>query len=99
VAVGADGGAGAAGGDGFAVDAFLILLIDADVAGAAGAGNVSAVGGALRILMAEDFMRAVTAGAVGGDEQAFFTEGEAVNGIEVEGVDVGKMEFLGILSG
>ena len=94
VAVGADRRAGVAGGDGFTVHAFLILLIDADVATAAGSGNIGAVRRAMRVGVAEDFVRAVAAGAVGGDQKAFFAEGEAVNRVNVEVVDVGEVEFL-----
>ena len=94
VAVGADRRAGVAGGDGLAMHAFLILLVDADVAAAAGAGNIGPVGGALRIGVAEDFVRAVAAGAVGGDQQAFFAQREAVDGVDVERVDIGQVVFL-----
>ena len=83
VAVGADRAALVAFGQQLAVDALVVGLLDADVAFAAGLGDVGMVDGRLAVHAALDVVDAVAVVAGGGDDQAHLEQGAAVDAVHV----------------
>ena len=95
VAVGADRRTHLAGRDRLAVHPVVVIGRDSRVAVAAGIGNVGLERGALRILAAENVVRAVAALAVGRNQQPFLGQRRSVDGIEIRRKDGGQPVLLG----
>jgi len=87
VAVGTNGRLLVAFGNALAVSAGHVIVVYLGVALTACLRNVGLEGGALWIFVAEDSVRPVAALTVGRDQQTFFAQREAVNRIDVLGID------------
>ncbi len=97
VAVNAHRPARVALGEQLAVNALVVGLLDADVALAAGLGDVGVVDRRIAVHAALDFVRAVTVVARGRDDQAHFQQRGAVDAVHVLVRGLGKFDlvFLG----
>ena len=96
VAVGADRAARVAFGHKLAVDALLVGLLDAEVAFAAGLGDVRAVDRGVAINGGLDVVDAVAVIAGGRDDQAHLEQGAAVDAVHVLGGGLGILDLVGL---
>jgi len=77
-----------------AMDPGEILRFRPGMAGAARRGDVRSVGPTLGIRVAQDLVRSMATGTGRSDEQTILGEGEAVDGIHVQRIDISQAKLL-----
>lgn len=94
MAIGADRGLQVSRHDGMTMGAIFVVCVDPGVATSTGLGDVHLIGWAGWIGVAENVVRAVAALAIRGHQQSFFAEREAMDGVDVIGIDAGESVLL-----
>src|SRR5947209_13875989 len=79
----------------FAMNPGKIFSLGSRMAGTAGVGNVGTVSTALRIFVAEDFVRSMATDAGGGHQKTALVQGKSMNRIHVALVYICQAVLLG----